>query len=362
MLVVHSETPFQNTPYQRLNLESTLRDLPLFSSEIEASCLGKEVARFFDANPLLPGVVLTAQRHLVGMISRQRFLEQMGRPYGLALFLNRSIKTLYAFVCTEFLTCSGGTPIMEAARLALRRSPELRYEPIVVELAPQEYRLLDFYELLVAQSQIHELAKQLLHERTQSQIIQTEKMASLGRIVANVAHEILNPVNFISGNLNYLSNYTQELIELVNVYESEMSESTSRITEVKEDIDLEFLLQDLPTLINSLKMGSDRLKDIVGGLRNFSHMDEARRKPMNIHDCLNNTLLILNNRLKDIEVVKNYGNLPPVNCYSGQLSQVFMNLISNAADALLEKFVSVKAALLDRVHPSFVGFISRTAH
>ncbi|NJO42655.1 MAG: ATP-binding protein [Cyanobacteria bacterium RU_5_0] len=329
---------------QGLKLDSTLRELPLYSSRVEVHCLGEEVARIFNANPLLPGIILTEDMQLVGMISRRRFLEQMGRPYGLSLFFNRSIKTLYEFAHIEFLICSGNVPVVEAAHLTLQRSPELRYEPIVVELAPQVYRLLDFYELLVAQSQIHKLAKQLLHERTQAYIIQTEKMAGFGRIVASVVHEILNAASFITGNLSYLSNYTQTLIYLVNAYESEIPEFNPKLTKIKEQIDGKPSLEALPQLIKTLKMGAERLKEIIRSLRNFAHMDESKREPLNIHDCLDSALLILNSQLRDIEVVKRYSDLPLVNGYSGQLGQVFINIIRNAIDALLEKEAVLKKA------------------
>jgi two-component system, NtrC family, sensor kinase len=321
-----------------LTLESTLQELYLHDREIEADSLGKEAAKLFDTNPFLPGIILLEQGQLIGMISRRRFLEQMSRPYGLDLFLNRPLRILYQFVLTEFPVLSINTLIVNAVSEALKRSPEHLYEPIVVQLAPQTYRLLDVHQLLLAQSQIHELAKQLLNEQAQTQMIQAEKMASLGRMVAEVAHEILNPVNFIWGNVSHLSSHIQNLVELLSVYESEISVPSSKITRLKEEVDLDFVLEDLPRIISSMKLGSERLKMIAGGLRNFSHMDETQLQPADLHQCIDNTLLILNNRLKDeIDVIKNYGDLPLVNCYSGQLSQVFMNLVGNAIDALFEK-------------------------
>jgi signal transduction histidine kinase len=205
-------------------------------------------------------------------------------------------------------------------------------------MEPDVYRLLDVHQLLIAQSQIYELTTQMLQEQTRSHTIQTEKMASLGRMVAGIAHEIKNPVNCISGNMGFLSNYCQDLLELVSVYEQEVETPSPRIVETIENIDLEFLRNDLPKLVQSLVVSSDRLTKIVGGLQNFSHLDETSRKPADLHECLDSTLLILNNQIKyDIKLVKNYGDLPLVDCYSGQLSQVFMNLLGNAIDALLER-------------------------
>src|SRR5207237_10894071 len=132
--------------------------------------------------------------------------------------------------------------------------------------------------------------------------------------------------------------YAQDLTRLLSEYEVEIPQAPKGIVELKEAIDFEFLLQDLPRIIDSMRVGADRLKEIVGSLRNFSHVNEAHRKLANLHQCLDNTLLILNSQIKSgITVVKNYGEIPLVGCYSGQLSQVFMNIISNAIDALLEK-------------------------
>ncbi|HEY9709729.1 MAG TPA: ATP-binding protein, partial [Oculatellaceae cyanobacterium] len=321
-----------------LSLESTLKELLLFDFQVECSHLGKEVAQTFQDNPLLPGVILTEQDNFVGMISRRRFLEQMSRPYGLELFLKRPLYSLYRFAGAEVLRLKGETQIVEAAHLSLQRPAEALYEPIVVELEAGVYRLVDVHQLLVAQSKIHQLATQLLNEQTHAQLIQKEKMASLGQMVASVAHEIKNPVGCITCNFEFLSSYCNRLIKILSAYEAEITEISSTLADLKENYDLDFILQDLPKLLKSMEVGSERLTKIVGSLQSFSHMDESKLQLADIHECIESTLVILNNRLKpDIEVIKNYGNLPPVYCYSGQLSQVFMNIISNAIDALKDK-------------------------
>lgn len=318
-----------------LSLDSTLEELALFDCQIEVSRPGKDVVALFDRDPLLPGTILTQNGNFVGVVSRRRFLEHMSRPYGVELFSRRPIATLYHFAQTEVLCCPSHTLIVMAARRSLQRPPELLYEPILVEVAPQDYRLLDVHQLLVAQSQIHQLTTQMLNEQTKAQMMQTEKMSSLGRMVAGVAHEIRNPVNCINGNMGFLCNYFQDLMELVETYEAELETPNEQVEELKEDIEFQFLRNDLPKILQTMQTGAERLTQIVGSLHSFSHVGHGSRKLADLHDCLDSTLLILNNRLKKgIRLEKQYGELPLVKCYSGQLSQVFMNLLGNAIDAL----------------------------
>ncbi|NEO29750.1 MAG: response regulator [Symploca sp. SIO3C6] len=179
-------------------------------------------------------------------------------------------------------------------------------------------------------------------KRTQARLIQTEKMSSLGQMVAGVAHEINNPVSFIYGNLIPASEYASDLIRLIEIYQQTYPNPTPEIQELIEEIDLEFLMEDWQKLINSMQLGAERIHEIVLSLRNFSRTNQLEKEYIDIHDGLDKTLLILNHRLRavgnrpEIEVIKNYGELPPVNCYNSQLNQVFMNLINNAIDALAD--------------------------
>ncbi|MBW4600762.1 MAG: AAA family ATPase [Calothrix sp. FI2-JRJ7] len=179
-------------------------------------------------------------------------------------------------------------------------------------------------------------------QRTQSQLIQSEKMSSLGQMVAGIAHEINNPINFIHGNIEYTSRYVQDLLNLINVYQQEYPNPSPIVEEKIEEIDIDFILQDLPKILDSMNIGTSRIRNIVLGLRNFSRLDESEMKPIDIHEGIDNTLMILQHRLKkqserpEITVIKEYGQLPKVNCYAGQLNQVFMNILSNAIDALEE--------------------------
>ncbi len=188
--------------------------------------------------------------------------------------------------------------------------------------------------------QAAELSRTLQNlQKTQAQMIQNEKMASLGQLVAGVAHEINNPINFIHGNLSYIGDYAQDLLELVQLYQAHYPEPTAEILEKIEEMDLDFISHDLPEALASMKIGTERIRQIVLSLRTFARHDEAEMKAVDIHQGIDSTLLILQHRLKsgegrEIKVVKNYGNLPKVECYGAQLNQVFMNLISNAIDAL----------------------------
>lgn len=191
------------------------------------------------------------------------------------------------------------------------------------------------------QKQAAALEKTLLDlQQAQTQLIQTEKMSSLGQLVAGVAHEINNPVNFIHGNLTHIDNYTQDLLSFIQLYQEIYPETAPEIQDLSAEIDLDFLMEDLPKTLASMKVGTQRIREIVLTLRNFSRLDEAEMKFVNIHDGIDSTLLILQNRLKAkpehpaIEIIKEYGNLPDIECYVGQLNQVFMNIFSNAIDAL----------------------------
>ncbi|MEP0849502.1 MULTISPECIES: sensor histidine kinase [Cyanophyceae] len=178
--------------------------------------------------------------------------------------------------------------------------------------------------------------------QTQAQLIQSEKMSSLGQLVAGVAHEINNPVTFIHGNLPYVNDYVSELLDLLSLYQQRYPDPDLDIQEKAEAIDLDFITQDLPKTLSSMKVGTDRIHQIVKSLRSFSRLDEAKKKRVDIHEGINSTLLILQHRLKatgvnpGIVVIKEYGILPPVECYPGPLNQVFMNILSNAIDALVE--------------------------
>ncbi|MEH2091499.1 sensor histidine kinase [Nostoc sp.] len=197
-------------------------------------------------------------------------------------------------------------------------------------------------ERLQAEAELQQVLKDL--KKTQMQLIQSEKMSSLGQLVAGVAHEINNPVNFIYGNLQHTDDYTQKLLLLIKLYQNYYPNPEPEIKNANAEADIEYLTEDLPKMLTSMKMGAKRIREIVLSLRIFSRLDEAEFKTADLHEGIDSTLLILQHRLKlqnnrpEIKVVKEYGEIPQIQCFAGQLNQVFMNLLANAIDALEDCF------------------------
>lgn len=187
-------------------------------------------------------------------------------------------------------------------------------------------------------------------QKTQAKLIQSEKMSSLGQIVAGVAHEINNPVSFIHGNLKYIEQYTQIILHLIQLYHQYFPQPPAEIQAELDAIDIDFLEEDFTKILHSMNVGTKRIKDIVLSLRNFSRLDQAEFKAVDIHEGIDSTLLILSHRFKatasrpEIRLVKEYEALPNVECYPGQLNQAFMNILANAIDAIDEHSAQQKLA------------------
>ncbi|MBD1825313.1 GHKL domain-containing protein [Cyanobacteria bacterium FACHB-DQ100] len=203
-------------------------------------------------------------------------------------------------------------------------------------------------------TQLQALLKEL--RQTQAELIQAEKMSSLGQMVAGIAHEINNPVSFIHGNLTFVETYAEDLLRLLSVYEQHCTNPHPDVLHVAKEIDLGFLKLDFLQIVQSMQEGTERIRQIVVSLRNFARLDEAELKSaVDLHDGLENTLMILQHRLKShpqIKVIRNYGELPLIECYAGQLNQVFLNLLSNAIDALSSnaaapQFIQIQTTNID---------------
>ena len=253
--------------------------------------------------------------------------------------LSIAIAALLAFVTSRTIS----RPIESLTRVTQKITEESNFDLQAPVTTRDEIGLL-----AVSFNQLVQRVKQLLEEQAaalereremqEAKLIQSEKMSSLGRMLAGVAHEINNPVNFIYGNLGHAHNYMEDLLKLLRTYETEIPNPPLAVQDQIEEIDLEFLAEDLPKVLESMKLGADRARQIVLSLKNFSRLDDTEPHSVNLHDCLDSTLLILNNRIKkDLVVTRNYGDIPAIAGFAGLLYQVFMNLLSNAIDALEEK-------------------------
>lgn len=230
---------------------------------------------------------------------------------------------------------------VEERTAQLSESNELLRRDIIKRQRVEEALRLKQTRLKNQAQQLEQTVRKL--QQTQTQLVQTEKMSSLGQMIAGIAHEINNPVNFIYGNLSHTSHYIQELIQLLELYRQHYPEPVPEIREVAAEIEIDFLVEDLSKILSSMQVGTERIRQIVLSMRNFSRSDRSNIQPVDIHEGLEGTLLILQHRLKDygghpaIQLVKEYGDLPSIQCCGGQMNQVFMNIIGNAIDALDEE-------------------------
>ncbi|MGB3694316.1 MAG: ATP-binding protein [Spirulinaceae cyanobacterium] len=263
-------------------------------------------------------------------------------PWQLAA-LGESVDTAEMFLCS--------TAEPEGIWLSVNARPlksgDGNYKGGVVVFRDISTRKLIEESLRSSSACFQEQAEQLEHtlqklRKTQAQLIQTEKMSGLGQMVAGVAHEINNPINFIYGNLVHLGHYSQDLLNLLGLYEKHCPPCLE-IQKASEDIEIDYLKEDIPKILSSMAIGTERIQQIVVSLQNFSRLDSPSLQAVDLHEGLDNSLMILQNRLKErsdqaaIEVIKDYEDLPLVECYAGQINQVFMNILSNAIDALEEK-------------------------
>ncbi len=287
-------------------------------------------------------------------------------PISIINYVKNSQECLVIYDATKDISIMGDSYILKEKPLSLLCFPIL-HQGELIGLMYLEHRLIsgaftsdrvELLNLLCSQAaislqnaqlyhQAQSYAKQLessLHElkNMQLQLVQSEKMSALGSLVAGIAHEINNPISFIGGNIKIANEFVKDLFGLINLYQNNYPNPVKEIIEEIEAVELEYLYEDLPKVISSMQQGVDRLYDLSISLRTFSRADTQKKVECNIHDCINSTLIILKHRLKasnsrpEIKIVIDYADLPPIKCFPGQLSQVFMNIISNAIDALEE--------------------------
>jgi light-regulated signal transduction histidine kinase (bacteriophytochrome) len=302
--------------------EDVQPDLPQANPEIQDYCFGEKYRQGW--------IQAIADIHNAGLSdSHIKILEQLQVRSSLVVPLPKG-DALWGLLCIHQCTAPrhwNSSEIEFASQIAAH-----------LGVALQQAELLK-----KTQQQTEQLATALQNlKQTQTQLIQTEKMSSLGQLIAGVAHEINNPVNFIYGNLDYTRQYAQDLLNLLHLYQKYYPNPVPEIAQLSETIDLDFLDEDFPKILSSMHIGAERIRKLVLSLRNFSRLDQSEMKPVDIHEGLESTLLILQHRLKEkpnypgIKIVKTYGELPLVECYASQLNQVFMNVLSNAIDALEE--------------------------
>ncbi|MEH2372624.1 PAS domain S-box protein [Nostoc sp.] len=323
-----TDIPYWERVYEAKSsfLPCLLNDQEATNAEIEliaAKTLNREIIRIDDAET-------------VGDGTARQFLQD----FGLTAFMSLPVHTQSGEIGTFSCGYCSGFRSWQDNEVEL-----LQAVTVQLAIAIDQAKLYTQSRIAaqIAQDKAQQLEAALLElQQTQAQLIQTEKMSSLGQLVAGIAHEINNPVNFIYGNISHAHEYTKDLLDLIELYQQSYCPPTPEIHEQIYTIDLDFIKHDLPKILDSMKIGAERIRQIVLSLRNFSRLDEDGTKAVDIHQGMDSTLLLLQNRLKakpghpEIQVIRDYGNLPLIVCHAGQMNQVFMNLLTNAIDVLEE--------------------------
>jgi signal transduction histidine kinase/purine-cytosine permease-like protein len=343
-------------------LETADRSNPMTRSTLRGKFspqLGARVLRFASTFTVIFGTTITT----LGLVYYFAVLENKMRDPALVAWIGEIFLLLCALLGLVAAAASWWLVLSEESRELVEEELDKQNEQLQNEVrdrrsAETKLQLLTQELEARVEERTAELSLTLQTlKQTQAQLVQTEKMSSLGQLVAGVAHEINNPVNFIHGNLTYAIEYLNDLLRLIDHYEVALPSPPQYIHDLREEIEVDFLQDDLPRLLTSMTNGTDRIREIVRSLRVFSRLDEADLKTVDLHECLDSTLTILANRFKPrsggvgIELLRDYGELPEVECLAGQLNQVFMNLLANAIDVLEEQIDAASGKKLDHLAP-----------
>src|SRR5919202_502559 len=315
---------------QKLSIPNpTVQDIQAKERILQEIVKGKQGAKVEKLSKTLDDLVhftVEQEKHAGATFRRDKVLRLI------IIVVSMVLSMVIAMALAVYTSRAIARPIKAVTQVAKRATQESNFELQAPVTSDDEIGVLaTSLNQLIQQvaTQIREL------KQAQAQLIQGEKMSSLGQMVAGIAHEINNPVNFIYANLNHANDYTQELLELVNLYQQHYPQPPHQIEDKIEDVELDFIKEDLPKIMLSMHTGAERIRQIILSLRSFCHLDEAEMKQVDINEGINNTLLLLNYQLNpDIEVINQYEDLPLVECYPAQLNQVFWHIISNAIDEL----------------------------
>jgi signal transduction histidine kinase len=339
----------------QLTPDSTVADLPFHDFRVGPDTPGHEVAAQLEEQADLPGVIVDLDDGAATLISRRTFFQHMSRGFSREIYLRRPIRVLLQALPHEILRLPADYPIREAARAALARPQELVYEPILVEAGAADLRLLDAYNLLLAQTQLLTLANGIIQQQkeaeeaanrslreAQAALVQSEKLASLGQLAAGMAHEINNPVAFVNNNLAVLEREMQALLRLVGRYRAGREALVAvdpalaaEVQQVEQDIDLGYIEQNVDRQLRSSADGLRRVTDIVRNLSEFARLNRAALEEIDLNVCLGSTIEMLRHELqrRDVTLETDFRDKVHVTAHPGKINQVFLNLLMNALQA-----------------------------